>query len=164
LSIALGIGANSAIFSLIDAVLWRNLPVRDPQNLLSVGRKMDQAVANVGYNDYRAMREGAKLTELTAYASVRLSVSVNGNLEPETDGQMVDGSYFSLLGVAPIAGRAIGLDDDHIPNGHPVAMISYGYWSRQFGLAPSAIGTRIGILGTPFTIIGVTPLNFSGRR
>ena len=141
LSIALGIGANTAIFSLIDAVMWRTLPVKDPKNLLSVVTNRDQDVnTSVSYREYRAMREGSRLVELAAYSPVRVSISVDGNVEPEVDAQMVSGNYFSLLGVRPIAGRAIGLDDDRVPNGHPVVMISYTYWSRRFGLTASAIG------------------------
>src|SRR5438132_4950758 len=102
------------------------------------------------------------MAELAAYAPVRINVSVDGSLEPTIDGQMVSGNYFSLLGVNPIAGRAIGVEDDRVPNGHPVAMISHGYWKRRFGLAPSVLGRSISISGTPFTIIGVTPPEFFG--
>src|SRR5262249_34188180 len=72
------------------------------------------------------------------------------------------GNYFSLLGVNPIAGRPISAEDDVVPNGHPVAMISYGYWKQRFGLSPSVVGRTIAISGTPFTIIGVTPPEFFG--
>src|ERR1700733_7837397 len=158
LSVTLGIGANTAIFSLIDAVMWRMLPVKDPESLLAVVRSRRGTVQNgFTYKEYKAMREYSRLADLTAYSPCRLNVSVDGSLEPTIDGQMVSGNYFSLLGVTPIVGRAIGGDDDRVPNGHPVAMISHGYWRRRFGLAPAIIGRTISISGTPFTIIGVTP-------
>jgi len=163
LSVTLGIGANTAIFSLIDAVMWRMLPVKEPESLLAVVRSRSGTVQNgFTYKEYKAMREYSRLADLTAYAPCRLNVSVDGSLEPTIDGQMVSGNYFSLLGVTPIVGRAIGGDDDRVPNGHPVAMISHGYWRRRFGLAPSTIGRNISISGTPFTIIGVTPPEFFG--
>src|SRR5439155_27133004 len=102
------------------------------------------------------------LTELAAYAPARLNVSVNGSIEPAVEGQLVSGGYFSVLVVRPSAGRAISPEDDLVPNGHPVAMISYGYWKRRFGLAPSTIGRTISLSGTRFTIIGATPPDFFG--
>ena len=163
LSIMLGIGANTAIFSLIDAVMWRMLPVKNPDSLLAVVRTRSGTVQNgFMYKEYKAMREYSQMAELTAYAPSRLNVSLDGSLEPTIDGQMVSGNYFSLLGVNPIAGRTIGPEDDRVPNGHPVAMISYGYWKRRFGLAPATIGGKVSISGTPFTIIGVTPPEFFG--
>ena len=162
-SIALGIGANTAIFSLIDALMWRMLPVKDPHSLLSVVLKRDQTVeTEIHYKDCLAMRENAQMTDLALYSLVRLSVSANGDPEPGVDAEMVSGNYFSVLGVRPIAGRPIGPDDDRVLNGHPVAMISYAYWTRRFGLAPSVIGRKISISGSPFTIIGVTPPEFLG--
>jgi len=155
LSLALGIGANTAIFSLIDAVMWRMLPVKDPAGLWVIGD-------GVTFQQYRTMRDANQVAELAAYSAVRLNVSVDGSLEPTADGQLVSGNYFSLLGVNPAIGRSISVEDDRVPNGHPVAMISHGYWKRRFGLAPSVLGRTISISGTPFTIIGVTPSEFFG--
>jgi hypothetical protein len=127
LSLALGIGANTAIFSLIDAVMWRTLPVKDPESLVLLTHSRGTAFqGGFTYQQYRIMREqqGRGFTELAAWSSVRLNVSIDGSLEPTTDGQLVSGSYFSLLVVSPIAGRAIGPEDDVVPNGHPVAMIT----------------------------------------
>src|SRR6266566_8560938 len=121
LSLALGIGANTAIFSLIDAVMWRMLPVKNPEALWVVGNGLT-------YQQYRAMRDHNQVADLAAYKPVRLNVSVDGSLEPTAEGQLVSGTYFALLGVKPVAGRAIGVDDDRVPKGHPVAMISHGYW------------------------------------
>jgi len=165
LSLALGIGANTAIFSLIDAVMWRTLPVKDPESLVLLTHSRGTAFqGGFTYQQYRIMREqqGHGFTELAAWSSARLNVSIDGSPEPTTDGQLVSGSYFSLLGVTPIAGRAIGPEDDVVPNGHPVAMISYGYWKRRFGLSPSVVGRDMAVSGTRFTIIGVTPPEFFG--
>jgi predicted permease len=157
LSLALGIGANTAIFSLIDAVMWRMMPVKDPAGLWVVGE-------GATFEQYRAMREANQVAELAAYSAVRLSVSVDGSTEPTADGQLVSGNYFSLLGVNPDIGRNLSVQDDLVPNGHPVAMISHGYWKRRFGLALSVLGRTISISGAPFTIIGVTPPEFLGME
>ena len=119
---------------------------------------MDSPTSSFGSCASRATR----CTSLAAWSTARLNVRVDGGLEPTTEGQLVSGNYFSVLGVSPRAGRAIGPDDDLAPNGHPVAMISYGYWKRRFGLDQSAIGRDIAISGTRFTIIGVTPPEFFG--
>ena len=156
LSLALGIGANTAIFSLIDAVMWRTLPVERPEELWAVGD-------GYRFQEYRALAEDdAVLAGLAAYAGAPFNVSIDGSLEPTAEGQLVSGDSFSLLGVTPIAGRVIGPDDDRVPNGHPVAMLSDGYWTRRFGRDPSTIGRVISISGTAFTVIGVTPPEFFG--
>ena len=165
LSLALGIGANTAIFSLLDAVMWRRLPVKDPEGLVLLTHSRGTAFqGGFTYQQYRVMRQQPShgFAALAAWSAVRLNVSIDGSQEPTIDGQLVSGSYFSLLGVNPIAGRLIADEDDVVPNGHPVAMISYGYWKRRFGLSPSVIGRNIAISGTPFTIIGVTPPEFFG--
>jgi predicted permease len=162
-SIALGVGANTAIFSLIDALMWRTLPIKDPQNLFSVATRKDQTIdRQIREKELRSMLENARLADLTAYSPERVSLSVDGNPEPSLDAEIVSGNYFSVLGVRPVAGRSIGPDDDRVLNGHPVAMISYGYWRRRFGLDPSTIGRPLSIAGSPFTIIGVTPPEFVG--
>jgi predicted permease len=155
LSLALGIGANTAIFSLIDAVLWRMLPVKDPAGLWVINQGLT-------FQQYKTVRDNNQVAELAAYSTVRLNVSVDGSIEPTVDGQLVSGSYFFLLGVKPVIGRTIAVEDDRVPNGHPVAMIGYGYWRRRFGQDPSVLGRNISISGMPFTIIGVTPPEFFG--
>ncbi len=83
-------------------------------------------------------------------------------MEPTVEGQLVSGRYFSTLGVHAVAGRTIGVEDDRIPNAHPVAMLSYGYWKRRFSLDPSILDKTISLCGTPFTVIGITPPEFFG--
>lgn len=164
LSLALGIGANTAIYSLMNALMWRILPVKNPQSLMVLTHGQDRDfTGGFTYRQYRLMREqNRSLAGLETFSPARLNVSIDGGVEPTTEGQLVSGNYFSLLGVNPTVGRAIGPEDDVIPNGHPVAMISHGYWQRRFGLQPEIIGRKIWISGASFTIIGVTPPEFFG--
>jgi predicted permease len=164
LSLALGIGANTAIFSLLDALLWRTLPVKDPQELFLLTHGRGTAFdGGVTYQQYRLMHEQQDGgPDLAAWSSAPLNVSIDGSMAPTAQGQLVSGNYFSVLGVGAFAGRPLGAEHDLVPNGDPVAMISYGYWKRRFGLASSAIGRDIAISGTRFTIIGVTPPEFFG--
>jgi predicted permease len=163
-SIALGIGANTAIFSFIDVLMLQRLPVQDPQTLTRVVAQSANGLVRtaVSYKLYQTMRSRASLTQLAAYLPLSLNVSIAGSVEPAAVGEMVSGNYFPLLGVNPAAGRAIGPEDDVIPGGHPVAMISYAYWNRRFGLAPATVGRTISISGKPFTIVGITPPGFFG--
>ena len=161
LSLALGIGANTAVFSLINALMWRQVPVKDPETLLMVG--YGNVSYSFTYQQFRTMRRHNNvMTDLAAYSPVRLNVSIAGSIEPTADGQMVSGSYFSILGVNPAIGRLIGPEDDAAVNAHPVAMISHSYWKRRFDAHPAAVGSTIALSATPFTIIGVTPPGFSG--
>jgi predicted permease len=163
-SLALGIGANTAIFTLIDAVLLRMLPVDAPNELYFVARHRPNAtIYGYGHEDFRALRQGNPVfTDIAAYGTTRLNVSIGGSTEPTAEGQMVTGAYFSLLGIDPVIGRLIGEEEDRIPNGHPVTVLSYNYWKRRFGGDPHALGRAISISGTSFTIIGVTPRDFFG--
>jgi macrolide transport system ATP-binding/permease protein len=162
LTLGLGIGANTAIFSLIDAVMWRMLPVKGPRSLLAVTARDGTVRRGSTYELWQALHARSRLADIAMYSPVRLSVSVDGTAEPAVDGQVVSGNYLGLLGINPFIGRGISPEDDRAPNGYPVAMISYGYWSRRFGRTPSTIGSNISIAGKPFTIIGVTPPGFFG--
>ncbi len=163
-SLALGIGANTAIFSLVDAVLLRMLPIDDPAGLqLVVPRQANGDSRGFDNPEFRRLRDASPVfVDVAAYGTTRLNISIDGSTEPTAEGQLVSGSYFPLLGVHAVAGRTIGPDDDVNPNAHPVAVISHGYWRRRFGLDPSIIGRTIHLSGTPFTIIGVVPREFFG--
>ncbi|HYW45504.1 MAG TPA: ABC transporter permease [Bryobacteraceae bacterium] len=163
LSLALGIGANTAIFSLIDAVMLKLLPVRDPRELLILAKQAEGGVDPAFYYETyeRLKKEQPFFRELAAYSPVRLNVSIEGQSESSM-GQLVSGNFYSVLGVGAVAGRTFTADDDRVPGGHPVAMISYRYWQRRFGLESSAVGRKVLIDGTPFTIVGVTPPAFFG--
>jgi predicted permease len=166
LSLALGIGANTAIFTLIDAVMLKTLPVHDPEHLYLIGRILEgRPMFGLTYHEYRLLRaRNRALTDLAAYSPVPLNVSIDGSIEPAVSGQLVTGNYFSLLGVAPVAGRPITIDDDRAPNAHPVAVISHRFWQRRFGSNPATVGRQVSISGFPFTIIGVTPPEFFGTE
>jgi predicted permease len=156
LSLGLGIGANTAIFSLMDAVLWRTLPVDDPQGLWAVGDRFP-------YDGFRVLEaDDTVLAGAAAAMRVPLNVSIDGSLEPTAEGLLVSSRFFSLLGVTPAAGRAIGLEDHEVPGGHPVVMLGDGYWTRRFGRDRSVVGRAIAISGSPYTVVGIAPPNFAG--
>ncbi len=164
LSLALGIGANTAIFSLINALLLKSLPVRDPQSLFFLAKQDGYGTrAYFYYETYQRLRAAQPFfQELAAYGGrVRMNVSIEGVAE-STMGQLVSGNYYNVLGVPPVAGRVFSPEDDRIPGAHPVAVISHAYWQRRLGASADAIGKKILIAGTPFTIIGVTPPSFLG--
>ena len=166
LSLALGIGANTAIFGLIDALLLKSLPVQDPQSLLFLGKQWQDRVSPAFYYEtYQRLRAVQPFfRELAAYGErVRMNVSIDGAAE-STMGQLVSGNYYGVLGVPPVAGRVFTPDDDRVPGAHPVAVISYEYWQRRFGGDAAAIGRKLLIDGTPFTIVGVTPPGFYGLQ
>src|SRR5215469_14531308 len=126
LSLALGIGANTAIFDLIDALLLKSLPVHDPRSLLFLGTQENGAVATqFYYGTYQQLRaEQPFFQELAAYAGqVRMNVTIAGAAE-STAGQLVSGNYYSVLGIQPVAGRVFTPDDDRLPGAHPVAIVS----------------------------------------
>jgi len=163
LTLAIGIGANTAVFTLIDAVGWRPLPVRDPQRLLLVGRSRGEVIdTGFTYPQFQAMRR-AGLADLEGYSSSAfpVAVSLDDSGAATIDGQLVSGGYFALLGIAPAAGRFIAPDDDRVAGNDAVVVISHALWQSRFGELPSAIGQTLSLNGVAFTIIGVTPRGFS---
>jgi predicted permease len=163
LSLALGIGANTALFTLINAVSWRLLPVRDPDALMVMNQRLDGVSTHgFSYQQYTLIRDSNDVLELAAYSPVTLNVGVDGNVEPSVDGLMVSGNFLPLLGIRPAAGRLLGPADDRAPAGPPVAMISHRYWTSRFDLDPDVVGRMLTISGQPFTIVGVTPAGFFG--
>jgi predicted permease len=166
-SLGLGIGANTAIFTLINAVLLRSLPVQDPERLEFVARYQPtfgpSPSYGFGYEEFRRIRAvNPVFADAAAYAATRINVSIDGNIEPTVEGQLVSGAFFPMLGVRAIVGRTIGPEDDQRPLGHPVAVLSYNYWQRRFGRDSAVIGRTIALSGQPFTIIGVAPPEFYG--
>jgi predicted permease len=163
LTLALGIGANTAIFSVVEAVLLRPLPgIEEPGRLVSLYRmQKNDEYGSMGYPDYADFRDrNTALSGLAASAPVSLSIS---SATPERIiGSVVTGNYFTVLGVQPALGRLILPADDALRNANPVAVLSYGLWTRKFGADPSAVGSTIVLNGHPFTIIGVAPLAFGG--
>src|SRR5215472_13466312 len=165
LTLALGIGANTAIFSVINALGLRPLPVQKPEELVLIN-PADDRYGDMGfsYPMYEAVRdENRTLAGVFVSAGGPMNVSVDGQAElAPNGGGYVSGSYFPTLGVEAIAGRTFTAAEDKVPGQNPVAVIGYGYWRRRFALSPSAIGKTIYLNGIPFTIIGVTPPRFFG--
>src|SRR3984957_15676224 len=159
-TLALGIGANTAIFSLIDAVMLRPLPVPDPSGLVQIARLSDTGGDRaVSYPLFEYFRD--HLSSISgAFAEMPLVNTITlGGVDETIYGDAVSGQYYSVLGLAPAAGRLLGPEDDAGPS--PVAVISYAYWQRRFALDPAAVG-KIFIAGrTALTIVGVGPPGFS---
>ncbi len=162
-TLALGIGANTAIFSLINAVMLRKLPVRNPHELVQLTTVGPYGVSSFSYPGFKRLRdENHVFSGMLAIGWLNgLDATVNGESESVL-GRIVSGNFFSLLGVNPVRGRIFSSEDDQTPRGSPVAVISYDYWKRRFGLDASAVGKSITLNGTRFTIVGVTPAGFSG--
>jgi len=163
LSLALGIGANTAVFSLVNAVLLRSLPVAHPEEL-SLMVKKDRFNNRGNFSDpfSQIVRREARSFSATLITSQPASskVSINGSDQVVTTENVSD-NYFSVLGLAPAAGRFFTAHEDE-PGAPDYAVISYNYWQRQFGADPAAIGKTVEGGGLPITIIGVAPREFFG--
>ncbi len=174
LTLALGIGANTAIFTVVNALLLKMLPVREPQQLVVVG---DPTFVNTrsggtprtdvfSYPLYKELREGNSIFRGLCAAATdhRIEVdSAGGEVSDEKIvGRMVSGNYFTVLGLKPAAGRLFSDSDDTSENANPVAVLNYGYWQRKFALSPSVVGKDIRLNGYPFTVVGVAPPGFDG--
>jgi len=181
LSLALGIGANTALFSIVDAMLLKMLPVKEPERLV-LFRSMAPREFSVGsysgnsdtdpatgqrrmtsfpYQSYQRMREqNSPLSDLVAFGGVGLNVSADGQADVAS-GQAVSGNYYAGLGVQALLGRVL-TDDDDKASANPVAVISYRYWQGRFGGNETAVGKQINLNNIAFTIIGVTPPGFDG--
>jgi putative ABC transport system permease protein len=162
-SIALGICANTAIFSLVNALLLKLMPVDDPHSLVFLSRSDDRSglASSFSYPFFRQLEEAHTLEQAVARASFEPNVEA-GDAAERVSGEMVSGEYFRLLGVRPSLGRLLTQDDNRIPGGHPVAVLSYGYWQRRFGGDAQVVGRPIRVNTHPMTIVGVTPEEFTG--
>ena len=170
LSLGLGIGANTAIFSLIDTVLVKTLPVQDPQGLFFVDNTGGKSGGGNGppYPCFERLRDHNRfLSGIAAFDERLFKVTIDGASE-EVRGQYVSGSYFDLLGVRPIHGRLLTAADDAEPGrggpDGPVAVISDAYWTRRFARDPSVLGKHIQVGTEWVTIVGVAPPGFLGLQ
>jgi len=163
LSLALGVGANTAIFSLTDAVLLRMLPVDKPEELELIGVMDGPApMFSFSYPIFRELRRRDQaMSEIFARASVPASLIV-ARQTGRGVAEMVSGNYFRALGVQPAVGRLFTDDDDRVPLAAPVAVVSYRFWREQLGADPEAAGKQIHIDSFPFTVVGVAPAAFFG--
>jgi len=168
LSLALGIGANTAIFTLIDQILLRKLPVKAPDELVMLFQRGPHNGSNMGqrmhsypiYQDYQKKAE--PLSEVLCRRLVPASVSVENQTE-RVLAEMVSGNYFTMLGVQPALGRVFNSkEDDQVYSGHPVVVLSYDYWHTRFAGSPSVIGKKILVNDAPMEIVGVSGKGFTG--
>ncbi|HET9409723.1 MAG TPA: ABC transporter permease [Candidatus Sulfotelmatobacter sp.] len=174
LTLALGIGANTAIFTVVNALMLKMLPVRDPQQLVIIG---DQSKPNstssgtprtdvLSYPLYKQLRDrNSVFTGMSAAASndrIELEAGSGSTVKERVSGRMVSGNYFTVLGLEPAAGRLFSDSDDTAENANPVVVLSYQYWQRKFNLSASIIGQSVRLNGYPFTVVGVAPEGFRG--
>jgi len=166
-SLALGIGANTAIFSLINVLLVRPLPVAAPERLAVVSdtRGISRGFTETWpYAVWEELRTHAQPFDgVCAWWGERLNLSRGGGEEHPVDALWVSGDYFSTLGVSSVLGRSIGTADD-VAGAPPVAVVSYEFWQTHFGGAAAAIGSSLTVERVPFTIVGVTPPAFFGAE
>jgi len=166
LTLGLGIGANTAIFSLIQDVLLKRLPVRDPDRLVVIASRSEEGRLDYSfsYPMYEDLRDRADaFSGVIALAGTRVNLAYGGASE-QASGELVSGNYFETLGVQPWLGRLLTPADDVTQGGHPVVVLSYGYWRRRFGGDASLVGQSIVLNGQPMTVIGVTPPGFYGTE
>jgi predicted permease len=171
ITLALGVGANTAIFSLLDQVMLRRLPVERPDELVVLRAPgpirghawSDGDIAtSFSYPMYKNLREKNEVfTGLLARYAIPLSVSTRGQTE-RASGELVSGNYFETLGVRPALGRVFSQADEQLAGAHPVAALSYGYWSRRFGLDPTILNQTLLVNGQSLTVVGVTRAGFNG--
>src|SRR5262245_11256815 len=170
-TLALGIGANAAIFSLVDRVLLKLLPVRSPRELVllrspgirqgSTWSDGDDAYS-FSYPMYRDLRDQNQVFQgLLGVFPFAASVAERGQTE-RASGELVSGNYFGVLGVPPALGRVFTADDDRVPNGHPLAVLAHAYWVSRFGSDPSVLNRPIVVNGQSLTVVGVAGPAFVG--
>jgi predicted permease len=176
LTLALGIGATTSIFTLVHAVLLKSLPVANPDELYRLGKEayccnwggytQDKEFSIVSYNLYKHFRNNTKdFVELAAFSAFDplFGIRRSGRAEAAESypGEFVSGNYFAMFGLNAYAGRVLRTQDDQ-PGAPPVAVMSYRLWQQRYGTSPSVIGSVFDINGKPFTIVGITPPGFFG--
>jgi len=167
LSLALGIGANTAIFTLLDQVLLRLMPVKNPQELVLLHMEGFHYGSNWGehslsypmYRDFSS--HNSVFSGMFCRRADQFSLGFNGTTE-RVNGELVSGTYFPVLGVGAALGRTFTPDDDRTPGGHPVAMLSYAYWQSRFAADRSLIGKTVAVNGHNFNVVGVAEKGFDG--
>src|SRR5262245_41062670 len=163
LSLALGIGANAAIFSLVNAILFRPLPVSEPARLVEVTPMRPGAdLGSLSYPIYREFRDRNEVFDAMAvYRFTPMSLSREGNNE-RIWGYVVSGNYFEMLGIQPSAGRFFTQEEDRVPGANPVVVLSYRCWQNRYGGDPTLVGKQITLNNNKFDVVGIAPEGFVG--
>jgi len=164
LSLAVGIGANTAIFGVVQMMLFRASPLLQPETLVNIYETEGGRGFNpLSYPNIEDLRRGTTQVFTGIAASTFFPVPIEGGGTTRiVMGELVTGGAFALLGVEPLIGRAILPEDDIARGGHPVVMLSYGYWQRAFGADPQVVGRTMRLGGRTYTIIGVAPARYRG--
>src|SRR6185436_4382308 len=171
LSLALGIGANTTIFTLVNAVLLNPLPVEDPSQLVSVfttdernqGTGLDfLQTSPMNFKDLRDKNE--VFSGMTGHVGLPLNITGGSGQPEQIFGELVTGNYFSVLGARPQIGRGFLSDEDRTPGEKLVTVLGYGEWQKRYGGDPSMVGRTISLNGAAFTVIGVMPKGFKGTN
>ena len=165
LTLALGIGANTAIFSLVNTVLLRPLPVAHPEQIVSVSvRSKNDSLGAFSYPNFKDFRErNQALSDMLIYRFAPVSLSRDGNNERLWAFE-VSGNYFDMLGVKAIKGRTFLPEEDRTRSTHPVVVLSYAAWQRRFGGAEDVVGREVMLNNHKFKVIGVAPEGFKGTE
>ena len=165
LTLALGIGANAAIFSLLDQVLLQSLPVANPDQLVVLSvyeAKAPEPDSSFSYPMYQDLRDrNSVFSGVIARGGTQMNVSYGDQTE-RVSGELVSGNFYEVLGVRPWAGRLFTQDDDRTPGAHPVVVLSYRFWESRFNKDPNLIGNTILVNEHPMTVLGVAPPGFYG--
>ncbi|MBO0863234.1 MAG: ABC transporter permease [Chloracidobacterium sp.] len=165
LTLALGIGANTAIFSVADKLLVRSLAVKDPSRLVLINSSASIRISSFklfsypDFTDYRAQNQ--VFSDLLAFRPTTLDFRMNDRIA-HVSGEYVSGNYFIALGVRAARGRTFSAEEDRAPGTQPVVVVSDGFWRRKFGADPNFIGRTVTVNRVPLTVIGIAPPNFSG--
>lgn len=165
LCLALGVGATTAVFTLIDGVMFRPLPVREPGQIVELlslypGEPRMNAFWWKFYEHYRDQNH--VFSDLIGSSPARFQIAVEGSEPEPVDGDYIVGRFFPALGVQPAIGRLIAEEDDRLSTNAAVAVVSWAYWQSRWQLSPTVIGSRIVVDGAPASVIGVTPREFTG--
>lgn len=162
LSLSLGIGINTAMFSVVNAMLLRPLPVSQPAELVRIYTTSDMPESTSSYADYRDLvRDTRAFSAIAGHTLMFAAVDHDGSMQLEL-GEVVTANYFNVLGIAPVIGRAFLPGEDAAEGANRVAMISESLWKQQFGSDPAIVGRQIRIRGDNYSIVGVVPARFSG--
>src|SRR5580704_7613901 len=171
LTLALGIGVNTAMFSLTDQVLLRQLPVQKPEELVilsSPGPRNGHvwsdgsAGASFSYLEYKHIRDSNDVfSGVLGRFGIQINVAGQGESEM-ANGELVTGNYFQVLGVRPTLGRVLSSDDETAKSANPVAVLSHGYWARHFGSDSQILNKQILVNNVPLTVVGVAQAGFDG--